>query len=172
MWAKKSKPLRIFPGNIQPRFRALQRFARALNIDLRRPFRRLRQNGDLVRQHFGKAPCNSKHMLRRISSVLNLADGKLGNQRRMPRQNPQIPVLAGNLRFRRSRLNDFLLRRNNLELESICHKFGFGLQLSGFGKAPEPKAWLKPESRSPKAAYAAAFIFSADSSTSSMVPFK
>src|SRR5580693_636689 len=39
----------------------------------------------------------------------------------MPRQNAQISVLARNLNFLRRSVDHFLLRRNNLELESVCH---------------------------------------------------
>ncbi len=82
----------------------------------------LGQNRHFVGQHFCKSPGHCKPLLLSPGAERDFADSQFRDQRRMPRQDAQIPVLAGNLNFRRSRVHDFLFRRDDLELESIGHQ--------------------------------------------------
>ena len=106
----------------QPLLRACLGFASAFDVNFRRTLGGLGENCHLVRQDFCKSPGHGKMLLGRILAERDLANGQFSDQGRVSRQDSQIPVLAGNLNFlRRRRLYNFLLRRDDLELESICH---------------------------------------------------
>src|ERR1051326_6558645 len=53
----------------------------------------------------------------------DLANSQFGDERRMSRQHAQIAVLARYLDFLGSGVNHLFFRRDDLELESICHQF-------------------------------------------------
>ena len=63
-----------------------------------------------------------KPLLFGASVERDFTHGQFGDERRMPRQDAQISVPAGNLNLRRSRVDHFLFRRDDLELESIGHQ--------------------------------------------------
>src|ERR1700716_2048156 len=93
----------------------------ALHINLRWSLSRLSQNRDLVRQDLGKSPRHGKSLLSGTSTEVDPALREFSDQRRVSRQDAEITVLARNLRFLRSRVDHLLLRRDDLELKSICH---------------------------------------------------
>jgi len=115
---------------------ALFGLTRSGHINFRRTLGRLGKNRHLIGQNFGESPRHGEMLLDGILAEGNLADGQFGDERRVSRQDAQIPVLAGNLNFLRRRLYDFLFRRDDLELESVCHfKTSVGPQPSDLGKA-------------------------------------
>src|SRR5450755_1574560 len=75
--------------------------------------------------------------------VGNLADGQLGNERRVAGKNVHVAGLPRNLHFVRRFLHQQLIGRNDLEFKRVSHT-----------------------------SYTVAFIFSAASSTSSMPPLR
>lgn len=110
-------------------------FTRAVYVDLGRPLSCFGENRHLVRQDLGESPGNREVLFGGILAISDLADGQLGDERSVSRKNPQIAVLSGNLDFFGRRVDHFLFRRDDLELESICHgKPGFGPQTADLSK--------------------------------------
>src|SRR5437016_915461 len=97
----------------------------------------------------------------------------------MAGQDAQISILARNLNLLHRSIHNFLLRRDDLELDGVCHvknrrrASDLGRQTSATPSTSE--SWrLRSGVRGPTpevCLYAAVFIFSAASSTSSIGPF-
>ena len=147
----------------QQLFGTLFGFLSARHINFGRAFRRLRQDRHFVGQHFRESPGHGQTEFVGVFTILDLANCLFSDQGRMPWQDTKISVLPGNLNFLSRGIHDFLFRGHDLEFESIGHNetaSGSWLPASNAGSR-------KPDARS----YAAAFIFSAASSTSSIGPF-
>jgi hypothetical protein len=141
-------------------------FLGSLYVDLGWTLSGLSENRHLVGKNFREAPSHGKALLGGVLAERDLADGEFGDEWRMPGKNSQISVLAGNLGFLGRGLDHLLFRRDDLELESIGQSvlsFQFSVLSQTHPLRTDP--WpLTP-------IYAAAFIFSAASSTSSIGPF-
>jgi hypothetical protein len=103
---------------------AFFRFACTVYVDFVRTFGGFGENRDFGRQHFGKSPRDREPLLLTartgVLAVSDFTDGQLRDQRSVPRQNAEIPVLTGNLNFFGRRVDDFLFRGDDFELESVC----------------------------------------------------
>src|SRR5882672_8328904 len=143
-------------------FRAIEGRFRTLDINLFGTLRRFRQHGHPVAQNFRETPDNrhvgppvfwTKLLLNRFTgslkrwhdsvgpTITQFADTQLGYQRGVPRQNTKLAFRARQRHFRNAEVQKLPLRRHNHELDGVRHS-----------------------------SYALAFIFSAFSSTSSIVP--
>src|SRR5258708_439460 len=113
------------------------------------------------------------------SAVGDLASAKLGNQRRMAGKNAEVPIEPGNLDGLRVVADDHLLGSYDFELEEISHwSFVVGRNsdsaLASGSDSKRQTAEVFGQRRitnDQRRFYAAAFIFSAASCTSSIVPF-
>ena len=110
-------------------------FTRAVYVDLRGTLSGFRKYRYLVGKDLRESPGNREVLLGGILAISDLADGQLGYERSVSKKNPQIAILSGNLDFFGRRVDHFLFRRDDLELERICHgKPGLGPQAVDLSK--------------------------------------
>src|SRR5271165_1278686 len=139
---KRGLEVEIGGGALQGFFGAGLGFLGALHIDLLGALSGIGEDGDLLRQHFGEAPRDRKIMRVRTLTIADLADGQAGNQRRVTGQNAEFPALTRDLYSVDTLAHQHFVGGYDFEFQRVSHR-----------------------------GYAAAFIFSASSSTSSMEPF-
>ena len=75
---------------LEPLLSTILGIFRASHVNFFSTLRRLRQDGDTVRQHFGKTPRNRKITRLSILPIADLADRQFGYQRRVTRQYAKI----------------------------------------------------------------------------------
>src|SRR5581483_5982737 len=78
---------------------ALFRALCACDIDFIRALGGFGEDSGLVGQHFRESPRDGDVLLHPADAVRDFADSELGDQRRVPRKNTEIAVLAGDLRL-------------------------------------------------------------------------
>src|SRR5262249_56254874 len=125
----------------------------------------------------GESPGDGKPLFGGVLAIGDLAYREFGDQGRVSGENAEIAVLAGDLDLLGRRFDYFLFRRDNFELESISHRFERrswlrrSCSLFLFLSLSHHLTWRRWQRRCRQRLYAAAFIFSAACSTSSMGPF-
>src|SRR6202035_4304206 len=149
---------------VQCFFGAPFRLLGPLDVDLLRTLGGFRKDRHFVRKHLGEAPGDCQIIGLVTLAIADFSNRQFGNKRGVTREDAKIPVLAGNLHFFRHVLHHHLLGRDNLELESITH---LSLAIGRWSLAKEQG----PTTDDGSCRSYAAFIFSAASSTSSIVPF-
>ncbi len=122
------------------------------------------EDGDFVGKDFGEAPGHCETVRDAGVAVGDFADAEFGDERSVPGQDPQVAIAAGDFHFLGHVFDDLAVGSYDLELERICHcVFYFpALSLTRQGRG----------TRSTRKNYAAVFIFSASSRTSSMPPLR
>src|SRR6266850_3662649 len=115
-------------------------------IDLRGKLRRLRQNGNAVRQDFGE-PADDSEVRRFLAAgvvVAQLSDSQFGNQRRVPRQYAEVAFGTRKLHFLRALAKLLSLRRDDHELDGFRKHLCFRRSPSFFRPSRELPRWCPP----------------------------
>jgi hypothetical protein len=109
-------------------------FASAFYIDLTGTLGGFGEDGDFVREDFGKTTSERQALLlSALGMEGKLSDRQFRDQWGVAGQDTQISVLARNLGFGRVGVDDLLLRRNDLELECVCHQWSVsGIQCPAY----------------------------------------
>src|ERR1700674_1644087 len=107
---------------LEPLLSTILGIFRASHVNFFSTLRRLREDGDTVRQHFGKTPRNRKITRLSILPIAELADRQCGYQRRATRQYAKRSVLSRNLHFFCPATNHQSVWSNYLEFESVRHQ--------------------------------------------------
>src|SRR5262249_7574691 len=149
--------------------RTLRAFG-AGDIDFFRLLGGFGEGSDFFRQHLGESPGHGEVLFLPGGAGSDLRPTELGDERRVARGGAGISHLAGDFDGLRRFFHDKLFGSNNFELEGVSHN-----QSLVVGRWPSAVPWIgEPLTTNDRRlllyAAVAALIFSAFSSTWSMVP--
>src|SRR5215469_13021542 len=149
--------------SLQSSFGAGLGFFCALYVDVLCALGGLREDGHFLGQDLGKSPGNGEVLGGAFLLVGDFADGQLGNERRVARQNADVAGLPWNFHAFDRLVHQQVVGRHNLEFDLVSHELILEMLRSPI---------LIPNTLWHDSCYAVAFIFSPASTTSSMPPLR